>query len=478
MTQIQMSQLINRTGVAFGTSGARGLVANMTDELCYAYASAFLQTVAKGAMAVVLGHDLRPSSPRMASACAAAISAQGALVIYAGALPTPALAYYAAQLGVPAVVITGSHIPFDRNGIKFYRADGEISKADEQAILAATVTVPADLNPAALPAPDAQVAAAYVQRYTAFFGPHALAGMCVAVYEHSSVGRDIIGQILQALGAQVLPLGRTHVFVPIDTEAVRPDDIAQAQQWAARHRFDAIVSTDGDADRPLVGDERGQWLRGDVVGILCAQFLQAEVVVTPVSSNTAVEKCGAFAQVTRTRIGSPYVIAGMQAALDLEPPAGPVVGYEANGGFLLGSNVHRNGCSLQALPTRDAVLPMLALLSLANQRGCKLSELSAELPARFTASDRLQDFATDRSRALIHRLQADLESLATTLAPGAGNVTAIDQTDGLRVTFANQDIVHLRPSGNAPELRCYVEAHTAEVAKQLCHTCLQRVSLL
>lgn len=478
-----MNQLITRSGVAFGTSGARGLVADMTDELCYAYASAFLQTVATGATTVVLGHDLRPSSPRMAAACATAMAAHGAQVVYAGALPTPALAFYAAQWGAPAIVITGSHIPFDRNGIKFYRADGEISKADEQAMLAATVSVPATLAPAALPAPDARVARAYVQRYTQFFGANALAGLCVAVYEHSSVGRDILREILQGLGAQVLPLGRTDVFVPIDTEAVRPEDIAQAQQWATEHSFDAIVSTDGDADRPLIGDERGQWLRGDMVGILCAQYLQAQVVVTPVSSNTAVEKCGAFAQVLRTRIGSPYVIAGMESALaalaqGATQSAGPVVGYEANGGFLLASDVQHGGQVLAALPTRDAVLPMLALLCLARQRGCKLSELSADLPKRFTASDRLQNFATDKSRGLIQSLLQDTPRMAQTLAPGSGAVAAIDQTDGLRVTFANQDIVHLRPSGNAPELRCYAEASTFEAAGQLCDACLQRVKLL
>ena len=475
MTNIPMNQIITRSGVAFGTSGARGLVADMTDELCYAYASAFMQTVATGATTVVLGHDLRPSSPRMAAACAAAITAHGAKVVYGGALPTPALAFYAAQLGAPAVVITGSHIPFDRNGIKFYRTEGEITKADEQAMLAATVDVPANLAPATLPAPDAKVAQAYVQRYTTFFGANALAGLRVAVYEHSSVGRDILREILQSLGASVLPLGRTDVFVPIDTEAVRPEDIAQAQQWAAQHTFDAIVSTDGDADRPLIGDERGQWLRGDVVGILCAQYLQAQVVVTPVSSNTAVEKCGAFAQVIRTRIGSPYVIAGMETAL-ASAATGPVVGYEANGGFLLGSDVQQNGQVLAALPTRDAVLPMLALLSLARQRGCRLSELSANLPKRFTASDRLQAFATDKSRTLIETLLQDAQRMSQTLAPHAGPVATIDQTDGLRVTFANQDIVHLRPSGNAPELRCYAESDSAEAAQALCNTCLAQVS--
>jgi len=142
MTLSRVEELISRSNVRFGTSGARGLVADMTDEVCYTYASAFIQNVAGNAKQVVLGHDLRPSSPSIAAACAAAIIDSGREVVYAGALPTPALAFYAAQLKLPALVVTGSHIPFDRNGIKFYRIEGEISKADEVAMLNALVDLP------------------------------------------------------------------------------------------------------------------------------------------------------------------------------------------------------------------------------------------------------------------------------------------------------------------------------------------------
>ena len=177
MTINSLNTLVTQSGVAFGTSGARGLVAHMTDGLCWAYTAAFLQSVASSSSRVVLGHDLRPSSPRIASACAAAIAASGRECIYVGALPTPALAFYAAQLCAPAIVVTGSHIPFDRNGIKFYRADGEISKADEQAMLATPVDVPAVVVNATLPAPQETAANAYLQRYLDFFGAGALSGM-------------------------------------------------------------------------------------------------------------------------------------------------------------------------------------------------------------------------------------------------------------------------------------------------------------
>jgi phosphomannomutase len=317
-----------------------------------------------------------------------------------------------------------------------------------------------------------------VQRYLDFFGAQALNGMRVAVYEHSSVARDVLREILQGLGAEVLSLGRTETFVPIDTEAVRVEDVAQAKLWADEYAFDAILSTDGDGDRPLIGDETGAWLRGDMVGVLCAQSLAADVVVTPVSSNTAVELCGTFKKVMRTRIGSPYVIAGMEAA---RMEAGTqsnqvVVGYEANGGFLLGSDVVRGGQTLTALPTRDAVLPMLALLCMARAQGTTLSQLSHALPARYTASDRLANFASALSLQLLTRFSEDLVQAAALLAPDAGEVVDVNTVDGLRLGFANGDIVHLRPSGNAPELRCYAEADTTLRAVQLCADCLQRLA--
>jgi phosphomannomutase len=281
----------------------------------------------------------------------------------------------------------------------------------------------------------------------------------------------VLRDILEALGATVISLGRTETFVPIDTEAVRLEDVAQARAWAKEHDFDAILSTDGDGDRPLIGDETGEWFRGDMVGVLCAQYLQADAVVTPVSSNTAAELCEAFLEVIRTRIGSPYVIAGMAQA-----KGQTVVGYEANGGFLLGSDVLRKSKNLSALPTRDAVLPMLALLCMAREQGVALSKLKLTLPARYTASDRLQDFANEKSARILSQLSQDLRLAAASLGPNAGELLDKNEVDGLRLHFKNGDIVHLRPSGNAPELRCYAESDSAEKAQALCNGALKWIT--
>ncbi|PIY04140.1 MAG: phosphomannomutase, partial [Gallionellales bacterium CG_4_10_14_3_um_filter_54_96] len=348
--------------------------------------------------------------------------------------------------------------------------DGEITKSDELAICDAVVEI--GQTSGELPAVNPVALEQYLQRYLNFFPAQYFKDLRLGLYEHSSVARDGLRTLLEALGAKVTSLGRTEEFVPIDTEAVTALDIQKGKDWATQHAFDAILSTDGDGDRPLISDETGAWLRGDIVGLICARYLGAKTVVVPVSCNTAIELCGAFANVARTRIGSPYVIAGMQQALGVDDG---VVGFEANGGFLVGSRFTHQGKPLAPLPTRDAVLPALAVLAAAREANGKVSDLMKDLPKRYTASDRLQEFPVAASRQLIQELGNNAEALHHYLAPDQGLPTDCDTTDGLRITFDNGEIVHLRPSGNAPELRCYCEAATEQRAMQLVQTVLARI---
>jgi len=473
MTEIEIGQIAEESGVQFGTSGVRGRAAALTDRVCYAYVLGFLQHAERlhqlppGGRVAVAG-DLRPSTDRIARAAMQAISDRGFQPIDCGRVPSPALALYGIQEGIPAVMVTGSHIPADRNGIKFTLPAGEILKEDEQSIISQRVILPAsfDDHQALVPSTEtpsattnATAAERYARRYTETFGSRLLAGQRLGVYEHSAVGRDLLSRILAGLGAEVTRLGRSETFIPVDTEAIRSEDVALAAQWAAEHQLDAILSTDGDSDRPLVSDERGRWLRGDVVGILCARFLRADVVVTPLSCNTAVERSRWFSEVRRTRIGSPFVIAEMQAAVSAG--AKHVVGYEANGGFLLATDVEFENGTLGALPTRDPVIVQLAILAEAARKRRTVSQLLTELPARFTASDRLQGFPTERSRRLLEQLShATHEHLERELGGSFGTIAETNRMDGLRITFDSGEILHLRASGNAPELRCYAEADT------------------
>ena len=484
---ISIADVMTQSGVHFGTSGVRGLVVDMTDEVCWAYAVGFIQYLQKnqrletGSIIAIAG-DLRDSTDRIMGVLSLAISDMGFVPENLGKIPSPAVALYGLEQGIATMMVTGSHIPEDRNGIKFNTAVGEILKEDEQGIRAQIVTIPdtkfteqgrlyqmpvlAELNPAANQR--------YIQRYLGFFPAKALAGFSIGLYEHSSVSRECLYDILVGLGAKVTRLGRSDSFLSVDTEAIRPEDVALATQWSNEYHFDCIISTDGDGDRPLISDEKGRWLRGDVAGILCAQYLAADAVITPVNCNSALELSGLFNYTTRTQIGSPFVIAAM---IEAEGEYDRVIGYEANGGVLVGSTIEKDGQVLQALPTRDAAIVPLTILLLAKEQGLTVSGLLKTLPERYTVSHRLKDFPTELSQRMVSQF-VDLP-LAVCLKAGekllghlAGRPIALNTTDGVRLTFESGDVIHFRPSGNAPELRCYTESASELRAVDLNAACI------
>ncbi|WP_150468042.1 phosphomannomutase [Francisella sp. SYW-9] len=486
MEKVVIKDVIKISGVKFGTSGVRGLVSAMTDKICWLYTKAFLQfleqkySITKGTK-IAIAHDLRDSSPRITKAVVKAVIDSGYEPVYCGEIPSPAVMLYGVSNQIPSVMVTGSHIPEDRNGIKFNTPYGEVLKEDEEIIVNQAIKVnDADfdyngmfLQKIELPTICNQAHSQYVDRYTEFFPNNCLEGKTIGLYEHSSVGRKIVKEILEKLGAKVILLGFSERFVSVDTEAIRQEDVKLANQWASEYKIDSIVSTDGDADRPLVSDEYGNWLKGDVLGVLTARYLQTQSVATPVSSNTIVEKIGYFKNIIRTKIGSPYVIAAMNQLL-LDGHSG-VVGYEANGGFLQAGDICLKDTTLKALPTRDAVIPMLAVLMLSIVSNKTISELLFDLPARYTASSKVDDFATEKSNEILKTILAGesklLDQIVSEYFNGKNDIKHIDTTDGVRITLENQDVLHLRPSGNAPELRCYTEATSKESAEELNKYC-------
>ncbi|MEJ2077508.1 MAG: phosphomannomutase [Acidobacteriota bacterium] len=465
----------------FGTSGVRGLVSEMTDFECWLFTRAFVRHLRAQHPADRIGisGDLRSSTPRILRAVGLGLEDEGIETVCFGRVPTPALCLYGLSHGIPTIMVTGSHIPEDRNGIKFNLATGEILKQDEEGILQRygelkerrRLPFPpfADdgLLEAARPdlpgAVDDSAAEEYLERYFEFFPRQALAGLRVGVYQHSGVGRDLLCSLLVGLGADVRAFGRSDSFVAVDTEAVEePERLAS---WVHEFELDALVSTDGDADRPLLVSDRGGIIHGDILGTLVSDYLDADAVVLPVSCNTAIERWNRFPNVRRTRIGSPYVISGMLEAI--EEGRSRIVGFEANGGFLIASEIPApsGGRPLRPLPTRDAAFPLLAALHMAQRQHVRVSDLASRLPARFTYSGLLRRFPGEIGQAIITSIRRQGPPLVQEFFGNTlGEVSNIDFTDGARITFKNDEIVHFRPSGNAPEFRCYTEADSEERA--------------
>jgi phosphomannomutase len=509
----------------FGTSGRRGLVADLSQLEIYINVTGelrYLQTLDKAKGGIQEGDpfyvatDLRPSSTRfvdeqsgrgaLTQAVLKAVADAGMVPVFLGAIPTPALTYYALERGCGSIMVTGSHIPFDRNGYKTNTSVGELLKEHEQPIAQSVLktreelyNTPFDESPfdetgrlksgaEELPAPHDGAAQAYISRYTSFIEGKPLSKWRVLLYEHSAVGRDIVRQILQDLGAEVIPAGRSDQFVPIDTENIDAAQLSLIQSLAneasAKHgALDAVVSVDGDSDRPLLlGVEAGRvrFFGGDLVGMIVAEYLQADAVVVPISCNDAVDRGVLVSRLEpKTRIGSPFVIAGIEAAKAKGKTA--VCGWEANGGFLLGSNLHGDGRILRALPTRDAVLPIVCTLLSATKSGVSVCDLFARLPRRFSRAALLKNFPRPVAAQMVARFSPEDPVVVETnslplrqllqpffpAADGFGEISRLNYVDGVRIIFDNGDIVHVRPSGNADELRVYAVADSLERAEQI-----------
>jgi len=532
--------------LAFGTSGLRGLVKDITDLEAYINVKAALRYLLgigdiHARSEVVIAGDLRPSTERIMRACAQAVVDSGCQVENAGKIPTPALISHAISAGRAGVMVSGSHIPFDRNGIKLSKSVGEVLKSDEPGIMREVELVRAEeygrtsatsLFGASgmlkhlpdLPPLDRTAEEAYVRRYLGSFNGGGLSGLRVLVYQHSAVGRDILPRILRELGAEVLSAGRSETFVPIDTENITAQQLNRLEEFAVAAEaggqpLHAIVSTDGDSDRPLVtavlppakvhpGGRRVRFLPGDLLGIVVAEYLGADAAAVPISANDAVERRMGERGVwlARTRIGSPYVV----SALDELRRGGVcerVVGWEANGGFLTGSDIVLSGGTLAALPTRDSILPIIANLFAAAEQRMGLGILWDRLPARFGCAGLLDNFPVAASQAILAELiptvgaievgfdgpmrvddhsdvggpamrlaepaTSDWQQRKATLsrfftsALGFDEIVRINVLDGVRVHFRNGDVAHIRPSGNAPQLRIYANSDSQTRADQI-----------
>ena len=541
----------------FGTSGRRGDVVHLTQLEIYINAVAeleYLQSLPREEGGITRGDeffyasDLRPSSSHfdshlggrgeIAQAIERAIIDAGMRPVNLGRIPTPALTSYAIERNRGSIMVTGSHIPFERNGYKVNTARGELLKKDEAPVNRLVDEARAQIydQPAAkslfnasgmfktghhkLPDPKTSGRRAYVQRYIDFFTGHSLKGKRLIAYEHSAVGRDILVEILRKLGAEVIPTGRSETFVPIDTENIDDAQLALMRQFVekatAKHGpVDALVSTDGDSDRPLIisvdndlidGQPRphARFLGGDLVGIITAEYLGADAVVVPISCNDALD-LGSLKEALepKTRIGSPFVIAGMEKAR--AKGRSRICGWEANGGFLTGSDICRNQKTLKALPTRDAMLPILCVLFASVERGLSVGQLFALLPKRYSKAALLKNFPRATSLKIVSRFTPEEARIRDLFFPtpegrvdffnedarrlsasdadtrlalnireglskffrqsdGFGPISRINYTDGVRIYFANNDVAHVRPSGNADELRIYAVADTQERA--------------
>ena len=316
---------------------------------------------------VVIGKDTRQSGDMLEAALAAGLTSRGVTVIHVGVLPTPGVSYLTRHLGADAgVVISASHNPYADNGIKFFGADGQkLTDATELAIEAAIDEVPnfAPVTGAALGSVTNYTEAERL--YIQFLREHApdLSGLKVAMDCANGAAYRVGPKVFQAAGADVFAVYTTPDGHNIN-RGCGSNHLEHLQRIVREGDYDLGVAFDGDADRALFVDSRGNVVHGDHMLLLNARARRDRAVVTTIMANMALEVKlrEAGIPLERTAVGDRYVHERLHEQ-------GLTLGGEQSGHVLF----------LDVAPTGDGVLTALLTLSAMKRLGTTLDELHDEL---------------------------------------------------------------------------------------------------
>jgi phosphoglucosamine mutase len=364
----------------FGTDGIRG-VANqypMTAEVALVLGRSVAEHFRQRGKhcRVVIGKDTRLSGYMFESALEAGIVSAGADVMLVGPLPTPAIAFITSSMRADAgVVISASHNPFQDNGIKLFGPDGFKLPDDVEAEIEYRMTNPDPLTPG----PEPKIGKAvrlddaegrYVQyiKHT-FPKDRTLDGMRIVVDCANGAAYRAAPQVFEELGAEVIALscepdGRN---INDGCGALHPEKVAAEVR---RTRAAIGIALDGDADRLILTDERGEICDGDhILSILGTRLIEKDrlpgnTVVATVMSNLGLERCLAKknGKLLRTAVGDRYVVEAMR-----------------EGGYIFGGEQSGHIVFLREATTGDGLLAALQVLSIMVQEERSLSDLAAQM---------------------------------------------------------------------------------------------------
>ncbi len=365
----------------FGTDGVRGTANRhpMTAEtaLSLGQAVAHVFRGRRGSHRILIGKDTRLSGYMLEDALVAGICAMGVNVIQVGPMPTPGMAFLTSDMRCDAgVMISGSHNPYQDNGIKFFTHDGfklpdEVEERIEALILSGALddlrAEPEDLGRARR-IDDA--AGRYVVFLKKTFPRNMdLTGMRVVLDCANGAAYKVGPTVFEELGAEVFAIGvePNGRNINRDCGSLHPDKLATKVREL---RADVGIAVDGDADRIVMVCEKGEIIDGDAMLAVCARdlaerdALKGGAVVATVMSNLglerALDKIGV--KLIRTQVGDRYVVEEMR-----------------NKGYNLGGEQSGHIIFLDQNTTGDGLLTGLQVLAIMHRKGRQLSELIADI---------------------------------------------------------------------------------------------------
>lgn len=410
-----------------------------SNQFCFDIGRAFAVFLKKNQAAgsIAVGGDPRDSTPRIMKFVELGLNHEGSVVLDEGITSIPSMnnILLADNTISGSIMVSGSHIKANLNGLKFFAFKEEIAKDHEKQIveiyesIANSVPV-TDGEPEITP--EIRAKDLYITKLTALGKKYP--SWRVVVDPGNGAQTEAMPQVLELLGLRVIKLNAdlTQQFLARDTEV--ESDFEELKSKVKEQSADFGVGYDSDGDRAVFVDEEGCYIPGDYTGALVAKYMAGSKVVTPISTSQVVDAIGK--EVIRTKVGSPYVVEGMKKT-------GANFGFEANGGGIFFDMLSRDGGRMT-----------IEVLNILAQSGKKLSELMEELPKFYIERDKIE-YTWELKDKIINEAKTKLKGVK------------IEEMDGLKIWLDDNTWILFRSSANAPEFRVFTESKDEAGARKL-----------
>lgn len=433
----------------FGTNGVRGIVnEDMNIELASNLGMAIGTYLAGGKVAI--GTDTRTSKDMLKSAVISGLLSTGSSIVDLEVVPTPVLQYYVkCSVARHGVVITASHNPPRFNGIKCIDGDGtELSREEEEKLETIYFgktfkKVPWDMI--GIVEQEVNAIEPYIKGVMKHIDAKAVmkAGPKVVLDCGNGAGSLVSPYLLERMGCKVVTLNaHPQGTFPGHESEPTPENLEDLIKATINFGADVGIAHDGDADRTIFIDEKGNYLYGDRILALVSQEMLREnnggVIVTTVASSLALGDVTKDnkGEIIYTKVGSPIVARKM-----METKA--IFGGEENGGLIFPKHQF----------CRDGGMAAAKVVEIIAKRGKTLSELIADLP---------------KYHLYKTKVQCPHEKKEVALKEFAGSIEGmeIDDTDGVKILMEGAWVL-VRPSGTEPIYRIFAEAKDSIKAREL-----------
>jgi phosphomannomutase/phosphoglucomutase len=439
----------------FGTNGIRGVFSeDLTLEFIHDITLAIATFFRTGP--ILVGYDGRDSSQVIAKVVCAALNFCGLDCKLGGLVPTPALEYATKTLGYGGgIMITASHNPPQYNGLKPVAGDGvEISRQDEQVIEDIYFSKKwSRKKRLGTTGNEGRILQTYLDGIKSHINVKKIKSKKFKVVLDLGNGAQAVAApiLCKDLGCQTFQINeKIDGKFPGRGSEPTPSNLQKLSSQVLKNNADLGIAFDGDGDRSIFCDNKGQILTGDRSALVLANYIvlrhPKSKIVTCLNSSSVIESIASNTQskVIRTKVGSVEVSRRMV-------PEKALVGFEENGGFMYGKhNQVRDGCMALAM--------MLDLLAAS---GKSLTEELENIPKSFTTKDKVS-CTRDEARKIIAHLKKEHKNY--------------DTTDGIKILFDDKNWVMIRPSGTEPIARIYAEADSQPRLDALISKYLKKVN--